>query len=186
MKVYISIKAKAKSTGFGVTEEDTRNGVRTVTHKLESMSTCYTRMDALCGHPPKFTPVDEVCLGDPPAQEQDERQESITAPSRRHRLIDEEKQEEEDDDVIPTQDRGGVEEGNAVNTCTHDDNAGSRSIDNTIDDDFNDSFTTMILITGKTMRGRRALLMVMSQAYKRSFHLIASFSAAVEVSVDRC
>ena len=50
MKVYTSTKAKAKSTGFGVTEEDTRNGVYTEAHKLESMCTFYARRDALFGH----------------------------------------------------------------------------------------------------------------------------------------
>ncbi|KAK3833086.1 MAG: hypothetical protein JOS17DRAFT_677270, partial [Linnemannia elongata] len=57
MNVYINTKAKAKSTDFGATEEDTRNGVYTVAHKLESMCACYARMDALFGHRPKVTPV---------------------------------------------------------------------------------------------------------------------------------
>ncbi|KAK3804527.1 MAG: hypothetical protein JOS17DRAFT_711327, partial [Linnemannia elongata] len=57
MKVFTSTKAKGNSTGFGVTDEDTRNGIYTVAHKLESMCTCYARMDALFGHRPNVTPL---------------------------------------------------------------------------------------------------------------------------------
>ena len=55
-------------------------------------------------------------------------------------IDEEEEQDEEDDNLIPTQACGGTEDGNAVNTCTHDDNAYSRPIDNTINDDFDNSF----------------------------------------------
>lgn len=50
MKVYTKTKVTASLMGFGITEEDSRNGIYTMAHKLESMCTCYARMDVLFGH----------------------------------------------------------------------------------------------------------------------------------------
>ncbi|KAF9079593.1 hypothetical protein BGX23_003642, partial [Mortierella sp. AD031] len=132
MEVFTSTKAKGNSMGFGVTEEDTKNGIYTVAHKLDSMCNCYARMSALFGHRPNVTPVAELCLDDTPAQEQDGRQESSTAPQRRHRLVME---EEEVDDYIAAQDRRGLEDGNAVNTYTQDDNIINDNVDNSFYND---------------------------------------------------
>ncbi|KAF9200374.1 hypothetical protein BGZ59_003344 [Podila verticillata] len=98
MKVYTTTKAKASGTGFGVTEEDSRNGIYTVAHKLESMCTCYSRMDVLFGLRPNVTPLSQVCIGAGPTEEQDEHQESSTAPPRRRRLIMEEEEDEEEEE----------------------------------------------------------------------------------------
>ncbi|KAF8927658.1 hypothetical protein BGZ58_010239 [Dissophora ornata] len=64
-KVCAGVKAKAKSMGFGVTDEDHSDhssGIFTVAHKLESMSTCYARMDALFRHWSNITPLGEFTL----------------------------------------------------------------------------------------------------------------------------
>ncbi|KAG0079857.1 hypothetical protein BGZ93_003070, partial [Podila epicladia] len=74
MKVYTKTKTMALHTGFGVTEEDSRNEICTVAHKLESMCTCYARMDILFGRQPNVTPLAQVCRG-VPTEEQDEQQE---------------------------------------------------------------------------------------------------------------
>ncbi|KAG0202263.1 hypothetical protein BGX33_009800 [Mortierella sp. NVP41] len=99
MEVFTSTKAKGNSMGFGVTEEDTKNGIYTVAHKLDK---------------------------------QDGRQESSTAPQLRHRLVME---EEEVDDYIAAQDRRGLEDGNAVNTYTQDDNIINDNVDNSFYND---------------------------------------------------
>ncbi|KAF8942590.1 hypothetical protein BGZ47_006327 [Haplosporangium gracile] len=143
IKVFTSTKAKGNSAGFGVTDEDTRNGIYTVTHKLESMCTCYARMDALFGLRLNVTPLAELCLADTPAQEQDERQDSGTAPQRRRRLVEEEEEEEEEEEVgdyIANQDYGGLEDGNSGNTYTQDDSADIRPVDNTFDDNVDNNF----------------------------------------------
>ncbi|KAG0371862.1 hypothetical protein BGX24_001069 [Mortierella sp. AD032] len=119
----VSSQIKAKSRGFGITEKDTKNGVYTVGHKLESMCTCYARMDALFGSRPNGNPV---CRGEPPTQEQNERQEFYTLPSHRYRLIDDEEEEEEEEEDG---------DGDATNTFTRDDNADNRPIDNSFDND---------------------------------------------------
>ncbi|KAK3848251.1 MAG: hypothetical protein J3R72DRAFT_485208 [Linnemannia gamsii] len=126
MKVYTSTKVKAKSRGFGITERDTRNGVYTMGHNMESMCTCYARMDALFGSRPNGNPV---CRGEPPTQEQNERQEFNTVPSHRYRLIDDDEEEEEEEEE---------EDGDATNTFTRDDNADNRTIDNSFDNDVAD------------------------------------------------
>jgi len=63
-----------ESSGFGVTDEDRKNGIYTIAHKLESMCTCYARMDALFGHPHNITPLSAFCSSNEVDQEQDNSQ----------------------------------------------------------------------------------------------------------------
>ncbi|KAF9190088.1 hypothetical protein BGZ51_008971 [Haplosporangium sp. Z 767] len=62
--LYLKVKEMSKATGFGVTKEDRSNNIYTVARKLESMCTCYERMDALFGHRPNVDPLEaaKVCL----------------------------------------------------------------------------------------------------------------------------
>ncbi|KAF9306802.1 hypothetical protein BG003_000883 [Podila horticola] len=59
---YKSVKEQSSRTGFGVTEDDRKNGIYTVAGKLESLCTCYQRMDDLYGQKPNINPLAELSL----------------------------------------------------------------------------------------------------------------------------
>ncbi|KAG0369622.1 hypothetical protein BC939DRAFT_504907 [Gamsiella multidivaricata] len=57
---YKSVKDLSSRTGFEVTDEDRKNGIYTMTGKLESLCACYQRMDNLFGQKPNVPPLVEL------------------------------------------------------------------------------------------------------------------------------
>ncbi|KAF9910297.1 hypothetical protein EC991_006796, partial [Linnemannia zychae] len=135
MKTYTEAKRKADSTGFGVTEDDTRKSLYTVAHKLESMCTCYARMDALFGQRANITPLHEHATI-VSAQGQDGCQDSSTAPRRSRRLIVEEEEEEEEDEN--EEEEENEDEGEEEERVSIFDEGGV--INNIFGEDFNDLY----------------------------------------------
>ena len=103
-------------------------GLYIVAHMLESMCTCYDRMDVLFGQRPNITPLHEFSGAVVSAQEQGRCQESGTAPRRSRRPIVEEEEEEEE--------RGGIHAEGGV-------------IDNILGEDFDDLYDTSADSQGK-------------------------------------
>ncbi|KAK3806520.1 MAG: hypothetical protein JOS17DRAFT_846963 [Linnemannia elongata] len=98
-KTFTTVKEKSQQTGFGVTDEDRQKGIYTIGHKLESMCTCYDRMDALFGSRPNVTPLAEFSSSVPVVQEQDYSQQPATSPRRPHRLLEDEDEDEDEGEV---------------------------------------------------------------------------------------
>ncbi|KAF9536281.1 hypothetical protein EC957_011708, partial [Mortierella hygrophila] len=111
MKVFTDVKRKADSTGFGVTEEDNRSGIYTVTHKLESMCTCYARMDELFGNRANITPMSEFASVVVTGQEQEECEEARTAPQRRRRqIVDDGEEDTEEEEYGSNTENGHIDD----------------------------------------------------------------------------
>ncbi|KAK3809738.1 MAG: hypothetical protein JOS17DRAFT_843960 [Linnemannia elongata] len=111
-KTFTTIKKKSRQTGFGVTDEDRQKGIFTIGHKLESMCTCYDRMDALFGSRPNVTPLAEFSSSVLVVQEQDYSQQPTTGPRRPHRLLEDEDEDEDEGEIDdepqdPANDVGG-------------------------------------------------------------------------------
>ncbi|KAG0221317.1 hypothetical protein BGW41_006947 [Actinomortierella wolfii] len=92
-RTYVAVKEKSKATGFGVTDEDRKNGIYTVAQKLESMCTCFARLDALFGHRPNVTPLSSFTGG---LTLLEESQEASTASQRQRLLLEEDEEYEEE------------------------------------------------------------------------------------------
>ncbi|KAG9064045.1 hypothetical protein KI688_003224 [Linnemannia hyalina] len=142
-KTFATVKEKSQETGFGVTDEDQQKGIYTIGHKLESICTCYDRMDALFGSRPNVTPLGIFSSVIPVAQEQDSSQQPTTGPRRRRRLLEDEDEDEDEDeggdDDEPrdlVKDVGGEPFGNYTQTQDNIDNPDP--FNNTFDDSFND------------------------------------------------
>ncbi|KAG0345817.1 hypothetical protein BG004_003024 [Podila humilis] len=56
MKTYLPAKALIDAAGFGVAEDDWKNGISTIAHKKESLCHGYNRMEALFGNRPTVAP----------------------------------------------------------------------------------------------------------------------------------
>ncbi|KAK3824010.1 MAG: hypothetical protein J3R72DRAFT_22897 [Linnemannia gamsii] len=68
-KTFITVKNKLQQAGFGVTDEDWQKGIYTISHKLESMCTCYDRMDALFSSRRNASPLARLPTSVPVAQD---------------------------------------------------------------------------------------------------------------------
>ncbi|KAK3837484.1 MAG: hypothetical protein J3R72DRAFT_512758 [Linnemannia gamsii] len=150
MKANTETKGKAESTGFGVSEDDTKKGLYTVAHKLESMCTCYTRMDVLFGQRPNVTPLHEFSGAIVSAQEQGGCQESSTAHRRPRRpIVEDEEEEEEDGNEEDDEDEEEEEERDG-------NQAEGGVIDNIFGEDFDDLYDASADNQGNSTRGTRA------------------------------
>ncbi|MBW0544008.1 hypothetical protein O181_083723 [Austropuccinia psidii MF-1] len=56
-KKYTTAKKFENLTWAGITEEDEKKGMHTMSDKLESMCPCFAEMDSLFGHKPNVTPL---------------------------------------------------------------------------------------------------------------------------------
>ncbi|CAH7683476.1 hypothetical protein PPACK8108_LOCUS17010, partial [Phakopsora pachyrhizi] len=52
---YVKAKDMSKQTGFGITEEDKKNKIFSISHKLNDVCPCYEDMDQLFGSKPNIT-----------------------------------------------------------------------------------------------------------------------------------
>ncbi|KAG0014465.1 hypothetical protein BGZ81_000433 [Podila clonocystis] len=61
-KKYRSVKLLPLSTGAGITVEDRKKGIYTITAKRESMCPFYSKMDERFGEKANVTPLGEICM----------------------------------------------------------------------------------------------------------------------------